>query len=67
MLWAGVHGDTDGLRPVVERLATFSGTPWTADTVALVHSRLGAGTGGTARYETIGSWGLTRRAPRAAG
>jgi 2'-5' RNA ligase len=48
------------LRPVVETLRGFAGTPWTADTLHLVRSRLGAGPGGTAAYEVIATWPLGR-------
>lgn len=46
------------LRPLVEELRGFTGTTWTADTVHLVRSRLGAGPGGTALHETLRSWTL---------
>ena len=48
------------LRPVVAALADFAGTPWTADALHLVLSRLGAGPGGTAAHEVIETWRLGR-------
>ena len=48
------------LRPVVEALQGFVGTPWTADALHLVRSRLGAGPGGTAAHEVIATWPLSR-------
>jgi 2'-5' RNA ligase len=48
------------LRPVVEALHGFAGTPWTADALHLVRSRLGAGPGGTAAHEVIATWPLGR-------
>jgi 2'-5' RNA ligase len=44
------------LRPAVEALRGFGGTPWTADAVHLVRSRLGAGPGGTAVHEVVETW-----------
>ena len=46
------------LRPVVEALRGFTGTPWTADALHLVRSRLGAGPGGTAAHEVVATWPL---------
>jgi RNA 2',3'-cyclic 3'-phosphodiesterase len=46
------------LRPAVEALAGFAGSPWTADALHLVRSRLGAGEGGTAAHEIVGTWPL---------
>jgi 2'-5' RNA ligase len=48
-------------RPAAEALAALSGyagPPWTARTLDLVHSSLGAGPGGSARHETVGVWEL---------
>jgi 2'-5' RNA ligase len=50
------------LRPLVEALREFVGTPWTADALHLVHSRLGAGPGGAAAHELIATWPLGRPA-----
>ncbi len=52
------------LRPLVERLAAFRGTPWFADTLHLVHSELGAGPDRTARHEPVASWRLSEPAER---
>ncbi|MBC2874856.1 MULTISPECIES: RNA 2',3'-cyclic phosphodiesterase [Streptomyces] len=48
------------LRPYAEALADFQGSPWTAERLELVHSRLpGSGVPGERpRYETVRSWGL---------
>ena len=43
------------LRPVVEDLATYEGTPWTAGEIDLVRSHLG----GEVRYESLGRWPLS--------
>ena len=51
------RGRTD-LRPVVEALRGFAGSPWTAEELHLVRSRLGAGPGGTAAHEVVVSWPL---------
>jgi 2'-5' RNA ligase len=48
------------LRPLVDELRGFAGTPWTADALHLVRSRLGAGPGGTAAHEVIATWPLGR-------
>jgi 2'-5' RNA ligase len=50
------------LRPLVDALRGFTGTPWTADALHLVRSRLGAGPGGTAAHEVIATWPLGRPA-----
>lgn len=50
-------GTTD-LRPLVAHLATFSTRPWLATRLSLVHSRLGAGPGGTAQHEPAAEWSL---------
>lgn len=46
------------LRPAVELLGGFAGSPWTADALHLVRSRLGAGPGGTAAHDVVRSWPL---------
>jgi RNA 2',3'-cyclic 3'-phosphodiesterase len=46
------------LRQAVDHLTGFTGTPWTADALHLVRSRLGAGPGGTAAHEVVGTWPL---------
>ena len=46
------------VQPLVERLDTFTGTPWVAAEIYLIRSRLSA----QPRYETLGSWPL--RPPR---
>jgi len=50
------------LRPAVDALRDFAGTTWTATTLHLVRSRLGAGPGGTAAHEAIAAWPLGRPA-----
>jgi 2'-5' RNA ligase len=50
------------LRPLVDALRGFAGTPWTADALHLVRSRLGAGPGGTAVHEVVATWPLGRPA-----
>jgi 2'-5' RNA ligase len=54
--------DGADLRPVVAALTGFTGSPWTADALHLVRSRLGAGPGGTAAHEVIATWQLGRPA-----
>jgi 2'-5' RNA ligase len=44
------------LRPLVQRLESYAGEPWTATLLYLVRSQLGAGPDGTARHEPITSW-----------
>lgn len=51
------------LRPLVERLRRFIGSPWTAAELYLVDSQLGAGPGRTARYETRERWPLRQPDP----
>lgn len=46
------------LRPLVERLALWQGSPWVASRLSLVRSRLGAGPQGSAQHEPIASWPL---------
>jgi RNA 2',3'-cyclic 3'-phosphodiesterase len=48
------------LRPAVAALSGFVGSPWTADALHLVRSRLGAGPGGTALHEIVATWPLGR-------
>jgi len=45
------------VRPLVEELAGFHGTPWVANEFHLIRSRLGA----QPRYETLGTWRLRER------
>ena len=47
------------LRPLVAALAPYAGTSWTADRLHLVRSRLGAGPGRTASYDTVAAWPLS--------
>lgn len=46
------------VRPLTERLAAYEGPEWTADSFALVRSRLAAGPGGRAMHEPLTSWPL---------
>ena len=46
------------LRVAAALLSGFAGSSWTADALYLVRSRLGAGPGGTAAHDAIGSWPL---------
>ena len=48
------------LRPAVEALGDVEGSPWTADALHLVRSRLGAGPGGSAVHEVVETWPLGR-------
>jgi 2'-5' RNA ligase len=50
--------DGADLRPAVAALRGFTGSPWTADVVHLVRSRLGAGPGGTAAHDVVAAWPL---------
>jgi 2'-5' RNA ligase len=50
--------DGADLRPAVAALGGFTGSPWTADAVHLVRSRLGAGPGGTAAHAVVAAWPL---------
>ncbi|MFC4609196.1 RNA 2',3'-cyclic phosphodiesterase [Streptomyces maoxianensis] len=54
--------DDADLRPYVEELDTFEGTPWEVTEVALVRSNLPVSgvRGEQPRYETVGSWPLER-------
>jgi 2'-5' RNA ligase len=52
--------DGADLLPAVAALSTFAGSPWTADALHLVRSRLGAGPGGTAAHEVVVTWPLGR-------
>lgn len=54
---AGAGRSVD-LVPAAEALAEVAGSPWRADGVDLVRSRLGAGPGGSAAHETIATWAL---------
>ena len=47
------------LRPVVERLGTYAGLPWSASTVELIQSHLGP----TPTYETLDAWPLAAARP----
>lgn len=47
------------LRPLASALGQVTTTWWTADTVALVESRLGQGEGRRAVYDTVAQWPLT--------
>ena len=53
------------LRPAVDALHDFSGTPWTGDALHLVRSRLGAGPSGTAAHDVLATWRLGTQNPRA--
>jgi 2'-5' RNA ligase len=53
------RGGTD-LRPLVAQLSGFAGTPWAADALHLVRSRLGAGPQGTAVHDVLQTWSLGR-------
>lgn len=60
----GACGDVDprpstALRTAVAALDGFTGSRWTADTLHLVHSRLGTGPAGTTSYATLAWWTLT--------
>lgn len=55
---ARTKGGAD-LRVPVDTLAGFESSPWTADRLELVSSRLGAGPDRTSRYETVAAWPLT--------
>ncbi|MHA6627553.1 RNA 2',3'-cyclic phosphodiesterase [Pseudonocardia sichuanensis] len=46
------------LRPVVDALAGFSGSTWTATELHVVRSHLGAGPDRTSRHEVIATWPL---------
>jgi 2'-5' RNA ligase len=46
------------LRPLVERLASWQGSPWVATQLHLVRSRLGAAPDGSALHEPIAGWPL---------
>lgn len=55
---ARVRPPAPDLRPLADALAGFAGRPWTATALHLVRSDLGAGPGGTARHEVVGTWEL---------
>jgi RNA 2',3'-cyclic 3'-phosphodiesterase len=44
------------LRPAATALGGFTGSAWTADALHLVRSRLGAGPGGSAAHDVVGTW-----------
>lgn len=46
------------VRPLTERLAAYEGPEWTAESLALVRSRLAAGPDGRAVHEPVTSWRL---------
>ncbi|MDQ3761470.1 MAG: RNA 2',3'-cyclic phosphodiesterase [Actinomycetota bacterium] len=46
------------LRPLVERLASWQGSPWVATRLHLVRSRLGAAVDGSALHEPLAGWPL---------
>ncbi|MER6203442.1 RNA 2',3'-cyclic phosphodiesterase [Streptomyces sp. NPDC001586] len=52
------HGAATPLRPYLDALADFEGTPWQVDTLSLVRSNLPVSgvPGEQPRYETVGSW-----------
>lgn len=50
--------DGADLRPLVDALRGFAGSPWTADELCLVRSRLGAGPDRGSAYETLRAWPL---------
>ena len=52
--------DGADFRPLVAALGGFAGSPWSAEALHLVRSRLGAGAGGTAVHEIVGTWPLGR-------
>ncbi|MEV6398044.1 RNA 2',3'-cyclic phosphodiesterase [Streptomyces sp. NPDC051907] len=56
------RSDDADLRPYVERLEGFEGTPWQVSELALVRSNLPVSgiKGEEPRYETVGSWPLER-------
>lgn len=47
------------VRPLVQTLASYQGTPWVAGEIYLIHSRLAA----QPRYETLGAWSLREARP----
>jgi 2'-5' RNA ligase len=51
------------VRPLVDTLSGFHGTPWTAAEIYLIHSRLEA----SPRYEVLGTWPLRPAGRRGAG
>jgi 2'-5' RNA ligase len=54
---ARARGGTD-LRAAAALLSGFTGSPWVADALHLVQSRLGAGPGGTAAHDVVRTWPL---------
>jgi 2'-5' RNA ligase len=55
---ARAAGEAD-LRPLVQRLASWQGSPWVATQLELVRSRLGAAPDGSALHEPISGWPLS--------
>lgn len=49
------------LRPAVGTIGDYRGPEWTASRLCLVHSRLAAGPGRSAVYETVAAWALNAR------
>jgi 2'-5' RNA ligase len=60
---ARATGEAD-LRPLVQRLASWQGSPWVATELNLVRSRLGAAPDGSALHEPIAGWPLSGAAPK---
>lgn len=56
-----LRDESADVRPYVERLAPFEGTPWRVTTLSLVRSNLPTGgvPGEQPRYETVGAWPLS--------
>jgi 2'-5' RNA ligase len=52
--------DGADFRPLVAALGGFAGSSWGAEALHLVRSWLGAGPGGTAAHEIVGTWPLGR-------
>lgn len=55
-----IREEADDVRPYVDRLAPFEGTPWRVTTLSLVRSNLSTSgvPGEQPRYETVGAWDL---------
>jgi 2'-5' RNA ligase len=60
---ARATGEAD-LRPLVQRLASWQGSPWVATQLHLVRSYLGAAPNGSSLYEQLASWPLSKIAPK---
>ena len=58
------YGSDVDLRPAADALGPYRGPEWTASALHLVHSRLAAGPGRTAVYETVQEWMLSGASPR---